>query len=184
MALTWLAPYKDHILERLGAAPDPMSDVALELAEEKIDKVTGLIWGQVVQGVELKRHLTGRSYTLQVPKDVVAVHSIEPEVDGTLFLDDARVYVLDSNSVPVAFGGGIWTLTVDRGITPVPRVVIEAAGILAAGYLQPPDPDRSRFSGFRLGDFSGSWNGLSVTGVPEADNLLGPYMQRVKGGLL
>ncbi len=176
---------KNVIADRLGVdAASSEFTRALDDAQRRIEDATGLAWipsGGTPTDASVTVILDSPMRDVQVPLDVVEVVSVSPDPGGTPVFDEGWVSLL-SDDDPVTWPVGRYVLAVKRGLEP-PERVLEAVALLTGHLMGVPDADRSRYVGLRQGSFSGTLRS-SVTGVPEADELLGIYLKRVRGAAL
>lgn len=191
----YLSTYADSIGSLAGFPADKES---LAYAEELISAYTGCLFGVVPTPFTSNIRLEAASYQLPLPIDVQSVNTatgvgqdaitqatiVMPAAGVTLGLRLSRnlLYAEDADGLPYRFGAGLWTVVGTRGYPNVPGAIIKAASLLVAAYLEPSDPDRSRFANLNLGDFGGTMR-LSELPVPEAMQMLNAYRNRVQVSL-
>ncbi|MBF6596084.1 MAG: hypothetical protein IVW51_16795 [Thermaceae bacterium] len=188
----YLSAYADSIGSLSGF---PANQESLAYAEELINAYTGCLFGAAPITFTSKIRLEAASYQLPLPIDVQSVSTatgvgqdvithvatVMPAAGVVLSLRLNRnlLQAEDSGGLPYRFGSGLWTVAGTRGYPNVPGAVIKAASLLVAAYLEPSDPDRSRFANLNLGDFGGTMR-LSELPVPEAMQMLNAYRNRVQ----
>lgn len=163
-----------------GAWPvDALAAVAA--AEEQIQQLTGLVWGETITET-LTITLRARSFTLRVPRDVTSVTVLSPSI-GTNIVQLGRhgVELFDSVWDALPWPAGTIRLEVQRGITDIPHTVNRAAALLVQHHLSPADPTRSQFDEHAQGDFAGSMR-RDAFPVPEAATLLQPWVSSGRVG--
>ncbi|HEX7039341.1 MAG TPA: hypothetical protein VF202_04435, partial [Trueperaceae bacterium] len=166
-----------------GHTPEsPLSSAqaaAVAFAEQAIEARTRLTWGST-RSETITVRLNAANYYLRVPRDVVSVEDVSPAIGATELFQLSRygVELFDAAYDQIAWAAGTYRVEVTRGIVEIPAAVNRAAALLAAHYLGLADPERSRYDGMSLGDFSGTER-RDAFPVPAAEQLLRPWITSV-----
>ena len=172
----WIdATTSNRIATRLGVDPASAEyQDALTEAQRIVEETTGLVLGALAT----RDHpviLATPMAAVPVPADTQAVVSVTPSPPATPTLRGGVVWLLDDSGQPVNWPEGRWVLSLSRGMVSIPQRIIDAVALIVAHQLRPPDPARSRYPG----GVRGGGVARSATGVPEAEDLLAPYLGRV-----
>lgn len=152
---------------------------ALAFAEQVIEARTGLLWGSTVTTTITVRQ-SAATYILRLPRDTVSVDDVSPAIASNELYELTRYGLekFDASYDQLPWAAGTYRVEVTHGITEIPEVVTRAAALLAAHHLSLADPERSRYDGARLGDFSGTER-RDAFPVPAAEQLLRPWISNV-----
>lgn len=177
----WLEPDKVLPLAGYSAAHAKASE-AIAYAEGLIEGHTKLLFGRVEPFVHHVR-LSARSYSIPLPKDVRSITMVGGAgfVSHMHQLRSTGLASLDSMGFEAAWPAGQYQVAGMRGFEVIPEDIKKAASLLAAHYLGLSDPERSRYEGASLGDFSGTQR-LMALPVPEAQAMLSRYVSSVGVG--
>ena len=182
--MSWLEPKRVLSLAGYPAeVPEAGSKEAdaLLFAEQNIQASTDAVWGRVDDFTE-RYTLRNAQLYLETPLDVRYIRHVEPLPKGyiTAFAE-LGLALLDAEGFETPWPKGRYLVRGTRGVAIIPEEVTKAGSLLAAYYLELSDPDRSRYEGLSMGDFSGTMR-LSSLPVPEAAALLRKYSRRVRVG--
>jgi hypothetical protein len=181
----WLTAHRAVIAKMAGLDTTADYAAALECAELLIERFTKCKF--VVSTDELRINLGSRTLYIVLPRDVMSVTNITKsgqalEAGQTPHLGLYGLELYNSLDEAIPWTSGSYLITVQRGFSSVPSDILKAASLLLAWYVGLSDPERSRYAGLNLGDFTGDMR-LSDFPVPEARVLLQPYRNMVQVSL-
>ena len=139
---------------------------------------TSAVWG-LVQDFTLPVQLSANAFVLDLPIDTRTIVEVTPLDQGDrVHVSPGGLALLNPSGGPKVWRRGFYTVKGTRGYGEgeIPADVVKAASLLVAYYLGMSDPDRSRYSGLTVGDFSGTMH-RNAFPVPEAAQLLRKYRQ-------
>ena len=172
---SWLTPIKTRVFALAGYPEShTLAAQAIAFAEQVIERRTGLRWGSTGSFYSRVR-LDAKSFNLPLPKDILTVASVSNTPSGhTTTVDFDGLGLLDASGFIAIWPEGGYVIEGTRGIADVPETVVKAASLLVNYYLGLSDSERSRYSNFAIGDFSGGMRFTELPG-PEAEQLLRPW---------
>ena len=177
--MSWLEPPKVLALAGYPAeepAPESKEADAVRFASEMIQGYTRVSWGLVLD-FTLPVHLSANAMHLDIPKDTRTILGVTPlSQSDRVLVSPVGLERVSGAGVPKVWPKGSYAITGTRGYAEgeIPADVVKAASLLVAYYLGMSDPDRSRFEGLTVGDFSGTMHRRAFP-VPEAEGLLRRY---------
>ena len=182
--VNWLEPKRVLSLAGyVGEVPEKGSKEAdaLTFAEQSIEGATDAVWGRS-EDFTLRFTCNQKETYLELPFDVRSIREVAPlPAKHRPTLTTLGLALLDAEGFEVPWEKGRYVVRGTRGVAVIPEEVTKAGSLLAAYYLDLSDPDRSRYEGLSMGDFSGTMR-LSSLPVPEAAALLRKYSRRVRVG--
>jgi hypothetical protein len=181
----WLTAHRAAIAKMAGLDTTADYAAALECAELLIERFTKCKF--VVSADVLRVNLASRAMLIMLPRDLISVSNIikngqAPEAGQTFYVCAYGVELYNSTDEQIPWAAGTYLITVQRGFATVPSDILKAASLLLAWYEDLSDPERSRYAGLSLGDFTGDMR-LGDFPVPEARGLLQPYRNMVQVSL-